>query len=340
MDAERRRLSLSLKRVDESEAGQPRPEGAPPLALSEEVFTEESLCAHRGEAGESEEPAAEAVQPSCEAKSPRSRPSRRSDDRRRRRRRGRSRRRSRARRRGESRLTNPSPDEDARRVKLALTGGIGAGKSEALEAFRRHGAAVLSSDHVVHGSTPRMPMFALRSSSALALLDRARIGELVFSDLRSSRGSRGCSIHACDRYAAWLEGVDAHVAVVEIPLLYETGADACSMPSSSSPRRQAFAARGGVARSTNGRRDSRRRGEDPPRGLPTSTTARSPSSTPLYKPFWGDFRKMLDKCQSDVIMTSTCSCRTTSKRSSSDLATAGSLGDEPSRRPPNGSARR
>ncbi len=39
MDAERRRLSLSLKRV-EGEEPRPRPEGAPPLRLSEEVFTE------------------------------------------------------------------------------------------------------------------------------------------------------------------------------------------------------------------------------------------------------------------------------------------------------------
>ncbi|MER3412607.1 MAG: 30S ribosomal protein S1, partial [Thermoleophilia bacterium] len=38
MDAERRRLSLSLKRVAEGEVPRPRPEGAPPLALSEEVF--------------------------------------------------------------------------------------------------------------------------------------------------------------------------------------------------------------------------------------------------------------------------------------------------------------
>jgi len=43
MDAERRRLSLSLKRIEEGEAPQPRPEGAPPLALSEEVFTEEAF---------------------------------------------------------------------------------------------------------------------------------------------------------------------------------------------------------------------------------------------------------------------------------------------------------
>ncbi len=29
-----------------------------------------------------------------------------------------------------------------------------------------------------------------------------------------------------ERYASWLDAVDADVAVVEIPLLYETGADA------------------------------------------------------------------------------------------------------------------
>jgi small subunit ribosomal protein S1 len=40
MDADRRRLSLSLKRVEDGEVPQPRPEGAPPLALSEEVFSE------------------------------------------------------------------------------------------------------------------------------------------------------------------------------------------------------------------------------------------------------------------------------------------------------------
>jgi small subunit ribosomal protein S1 len=39
MDADRRRLSLSLKRV-EGEEPRPRPEGAPPLRLSEEVFSE------------------------------------------------------------------------------------------------------------------------------------------------------------------------------------------------------------------------------------------------------------------------------------------------------------
>src|SRR5213593_489955 len=35
-------------------------------------------------------------------------------------------------------------------ITVAVTGGIGAGKSEALEAFARHGAATISSDEIVH----------------------------------------------------------------------------------------------------------------------------------------------------------------------------------------------
>jgi dephospho-CoA kinase len=38
----------------------------------------------------------------------------------------------------------------ARPIAVAITGGIGAGKSEALAAFARHGAAVVSSDKIVH----------------------------------------------------------------------------------------------------------------------------------------------------------------------------------------------
>src|SRR5213078_4686666 len=44
----------------------------------------------------------------------------------------------------------PSPTSTNPRVDIALTGGIGAGKSEALKAFARHGAAVISSDEIVH----------------------------------------------------------------------------------------------------------------------------------------------------------------------------------------------
>jgi small subunit ribosomal protein S1 len=60
MDAERRRLSLSLKRVEDSEGGQPRGEDAPPLALSEEVFSEEPAPPLEDTEDSEERPVAEA----------------------------------------------------------------------------------------------------------------------------------------------------------------------------------------------------------------------------------------------------------------------------------------
>ena len=38
----------------------------------------------------------------------------------------------------------------SRPLAVAITGGISAGKSTALESFRRHGAATVSSDEIVH----------------------------------------------------------------------------------------------------------------------------------------------------------------------------------------------
>ena len=43
-----------------------------------------------------------------------------------------------------------APAAPARPVAVAITGGIGAGKSTALDAFRAHGAATVSSDEIVH----------------------------------------------------------------------------------------------------------------------------------------------------------------------------------------------
>ena len=55
VDAERRRLSLSLKRVEEGEAPQPPPEGVPALDLSEAVFAETpAFQADEAEAGTGE----------------------------------------------------------------------------------------------------------------------------------------------------------------------------------------------------------------------------------------------------------------------------------------------
>jgi small subunit ribosomal protein S1 len=58
VDAERRRLSLSLKRVEEGEVLQPRPEGVPPLELSEDVFAEGPVFAGEEDAEEAAEEAA------------------------------------------------------------------------------------------------------------------------------------------------------------------------------------------------------------------------------------------------------------------------------------------
>src|SRR5918997_2417249 len=44
----------------------------------------------------------------------------------------------------------PGSGVAVRPIAVAITGGIGAGKSTALAAFRRHGAATVSSDEIVH----------------------------------------------------------------------------------------------------------------------------------------------------------------------------------------------
>src|SRR5439155_12125304 len=66
VDAERRRLSLSLKRVEEGEQIQPRPEGAPQLDLSEDVFAEVP-AAPPEEQTEPEVPAPSAEEPALES---------------------------------------------------------------------------------------------------------------------------------------------------------------------------------------------------------------------------------------------------------------------------------
>jgi dephospho-CoA kinase len=111
-------------------------------------------------------------------------------------------------------------------VAVAITGGIGAGKSEALAAFGRHGAATLSADAIVHDliASDEEVRSALRAR--FGSVDRADIGRVVFAD-RAALQWLELLLHP--RVAAiqrgWLETVEAPVAVVEIPLLYETGGE-------------------------------------------------------------------------------------------------------------------
>ena len=63
---------------------------------------------------------------------------------------------------------SPSPTR-----KVALTGGIGAGKSEALEAFERGGAAVCSSDEIVHRLIAEDPEVRAALEERFGTTDRA-----------------------------------------------------------------------------------------------------------------------------------------------------------------------
>jgi dephospho-CoA kinase len=103
---------------------------------------------------------------------------------------------------------------------------MAAGKSEALRAFERRGAAVLSSDDVVHRLYAEDPEVGEALRERFGTTDRARIAEVVFAD-RDSLGWLEQLLHPRVRreYGEWLGQVDADVAVVEIPLLYETGSE-------------------------------------------------------------------------------------------------------------------
>ena len=120
-------------------------------------------------------------------------------------------------------------------LKIGLTGGIAAGKSEALEAFARLGAATLSSDEVVHElleSQELRDRLAARWGAEVVpngKIDRAKIGEVVFADPEQLAWLEQ-QIHPLvqARTAEWLHSLPAatEVAVVEVPLLFEAGMEA------------------------------------------------------------------------------------------------------------------
>src|SRR5687768_18373065 len=84
----------------------------------------------------------------------------------------------------------PTPRKLSRPVAVAITGGIGAGKSEALYAFQKAGAATVSSDEIVHHllrTDPEVRDAIVRELGDGVLaedgsIDRARVAEIVFAD--------------------------------------------------------------------------------------------------------------------------------------------------------------
>lgn len=120
----------------------------------------------------------------------------------------------------------------ARPLTIGLTGGIAAGKSEALAAFGRLGAETISSDAVVHElleGEPLLSRLVERWGADVApggKVDRDRIGSIVFADADELKWLEA-QIHPLvgQRIGAWLASLpdEADVAVVEVPLLFETG---------------------------------------------------------------------------------------------------------------------
>jgi dephospho-CoA kinase len=111
-------------------------------------------------------------------------------------------------------------------LRVAVTGGIGAGKSEMLRAFARRGVPTISADEIVHELIAGDPDTRAALEERFGTADRARIGAVVFGD-RDELAWLEALLHprVVARRDEWLAGVAAPVAVAEIPLLYETGGE-------------------------------------------------------------------------------------------------------------------
>ena len=270
VDGERRRLSLSLKRVEDTDPVQPRADGAESVHTHRgrrstsprkcsprrpswrrrgraRVVVRAFHCCRRGSA-----PPAEAVAARRRRGQPKRQRSKRQrsktqpvaeapDESRGRRRREPKTPRSRLptrqtplpRRAGSVRLRRVS-----RPVAVAITGGIGAGKSEALAAFARHGAATVSSDEIVHHLLRRDDVKAAlvgRLGNGIVApdgeIDRGALGTVVFNDPEALQWLEAL-LHplVSAEYLQWREDLAAlpdapRVTVTEVPLLYETGGD-------------------------------------------------------------------------------------------------------------------
>jgi dephospho-CoA kinase len=132
----------------------------------------------------------------------------------------------------------PTSTNAKRPLAVAITGGIGAGKSAALEAFARHGAATRSSDEIVHRllrSDPEVRRELVERFGPEVIgdegADRAAVARIVFNDpeqldwLEELLHPRVVRDHSAWRERL-AEGADPPaVTVTEVPLLYETGGD-------------------------------------------------------------------------------------------------------------------
>ena len=113
---------------------------------------------------------------------------------------------------------------------IGLTGGIAAGKSEALRIFAELGAATVSTDALVHdllGTAEVRERLVERWGEEVAPggeIDRGKVGSIVFERPEELRWLESV-LHPLvgERVAAWRRDlpVGVGVGVVEVPLLFE-----------------------------------------------------------------------------------------------------------------------
>jgi dephospho-CoA kinase len=124
-------------------------------------------------------------------------------------------------------------------IAVAITGGIGAGKSETLACFARHGAATVSSDEIVHRLLREdeevrrelLARFGERILDEAGQIDRAAIAEIVFPDRDALEWlERLLHPRVAREYLEWREQLGRlanppAVCVTEVPLLYEAAGE-------------------------------------------------------------------------------------------------------------------
>lgn len=118
---------------------------------------------------------------------------------------------------------------------VALTGGIATGKSYVLRRLQEHGVPCIDSDELAHGvmapGTEATAAIAEQFGDVLAVdgsVDRQKLGPRVFADAAARRALEAIVHPAVYRaIAAGVRGFErigaGPLAVVDIPLLYETG---------------------------------------------------------------------------------------------------------------------
>ena len=237
VDAERRRLSLSLKRIEDGEpaaaAGRGR-RAAPPADRPLRGGLRRRCC-RRPVADGRRAAEAEAAEPERGGRRAGGRGRRAGDAGGRGSRRGVGRAGGRAAvddRLGRGRRNSAGPGRPALLARLvapltvAVTGGIGAGKSAALAAFARRGVPTLSADHVVHRLIGEDPEVRAALEERLGTTDRAGSPRSSSPTASSSTGWRRCSTPASGASRKRGSRVSTReVAAIEIPLLFETGGE-------------------------------------------------------------------------------------------------------------------